>query len=177
MTERLFPAADAHIIDTNLFILFERNQHVELLERAVSEHNIELLIPQRVYDELTPEGLPYNQPPVEEAIDAGWVRICEPIAYSNPVVSETMDMVRRYIAAADNRAEHEIEQADGSLGGVTATLLENGAVDSVAIYTNDTAAFRGIERAVTEHGYEGRVRLVDAFDWYEAVQGRYDSQV
>lgn len=174
MADRLFPSADAHVIDTNLFIVFERNQRIEVLERAVSEHDIELLLPQRVYDELTPAELPYDRPPVERAIDAGWVRVLDGVEYSNPVVSATMDMVRRYIAAADDRAEHEIEQADGEIGGAAATLLENGHADTVAIYTNDIAAFRGIERAVTEHGYTDRVQLVDAFDFYEAVLDRYE---
>jgi hypothetical protein len=40
-----------------------------------------LLLPERVYDELTPEELPYETPPVDQAIDDGWVRIVESIAY------------------------------------------------------------------------------------------------
>lgn len=173
MGDRCFPSADAHSIDTNLFVAFERADAVDVLERAVAEHGIELLLPNRVYDELTPDGLPYDQPPVDRAIDDGWVRVLDSVAYSNPVVSETMDVVRRYIATADGRAEHEIEQADGEIGGATAMLLENGDADSVAVYTNDRAAFRGIERALTEHGYENRVQLVDAFDCYETILERY----
>ena len=87
-----------------------------------------------------------------------------------------MDMVRRYIAAADGRSEHDIEQADAEVGGTTAMLLERDDVDSVAVYTHDLPACRGIERALTEHGYEDRVQLVRAFDLVETVENRYQFQ-
>lgn len=176
MGDGLFPSVDAHIIDTNLFIVFERKDAIDLLERAVSEHDVTLLVPQRVYEELTPEGLPYDTPPVDEAISSGWVAVLDEVDYANPVVSATMDMVRQYIAAADDRAEHSIEQADAEVGGATATLLQQGRVDSIAVYTNDTAAFRGIERALTEHGYRERVQLVKSFDFFDAVLDRYQFQ-
>jgi hypothetical protein len=173
MPESLFPPTEAHVIDTNLFIAFERTDSLSLLERAVTGRGIEFLLPERVYDELTPEGLPYETPPIDQAIDDGWVRIIQDIDYSDPVVSNTMDMVRRYIAAADGRSEHDIEQADAVVGGVTATLLVKEQVESVAVYTSDRAAFRGIERALAEHGYNNRVQLVRAFDFFDAVQDRY----
>lgn len=173
MSEALVPPTEGHIIDTNLFIVFERNDALELLERVVTERGVEFLIPERVYDELTPEELPYRTPPVDEAIDAGWIRVVEEIDYADPVVSSTMDLVRRYIAAADGRSEHDIEQTDAVVGGLTATLLVQEQVDSVAVYTSDRAAFRGIERALVEHGYDDRVQLVRAFDFFETVQDRY----
>ena len=172
MSDSLFPAVDAHVIDSNLFIAFERKDAVDLLERAVTENDVVLLVPQRVYRELTPKSLPYDRPPVDAAIDAGWVRVLNGVAYSNPVVSETMDVIRRYIAAADGRPEHEIEQADAAVGGATATLLESGKADSAAVYTNDVAAFRGIERALAVNGYEDRVQLVRAFDFLEDMLTR-----
>ena len=173
VAESLFPSTEAHLIDTNLFIAFERTDSLSLLERAVTERGIELLLPERVYDELTPEELPYQTPPVDRAIDDGWIRIVESIEYADPVVSNTMDMVRRYIAAADGRSEHDIEQADAVVGGATATLLVQEKVASVSVYTSDKAAFRGIERALAEHGYNNRVQLVRAFDFVDAVNERY----
>ena len=131
------------------------------------------MLPQRVYEELTPEALPYDVPPVDAAIDAGWVQVMGEVEYENPVVSSTMDMVRRYIAVADNRPEHEIEQADAEVGGATAMILATGRAASVAVYTNDRAAFRGIERALTSHGYGDQVELVKSFDFYEQVRNRY----
>lgn len=173
MDGALFPAVDAHVFDTNCFVAFERDDAVQLLERAVSEHEVTLLAPARVYEELTPEGLPYDTPPVDVAVEAGWVEVLDTIDYANPVVSATMDSVRRYIAAADDRPAHEVEQADAEVGGAAAALLERGAAQSVAVYTNDAAAFRGIERALASHGYEERVRMVDSFEFFDAVIDRY----
>lgn len=50
MSEALVPSTEGHIIDTNLFIVFERNDALELLERVVTERGVEFLIPERVYD-------------------------------------------------------------------------------------------------------------------------------
>jgi hypothetical protein len=104
------------------------------------------------------------------------VEVLEEVDDTNPVVSATMDMVRRYIAAADDRPEHDIEQADAEVGGTTAMLLDRGEADSVAVYTHDLPAFRGIERAMAKHGYEDRVQLIRAFDFVEAVEDRYQFQ-
>jgi hypothetical protein len=171
-----FPDADTHVIDASLFILFERKNAINHLERATTEYDVTLVVPQRVYEELTPTELPYETPPVDEAIEAGWVRVVDDIDYANPVVSATMDLGRRYIAAASDRAEDDIEQADTALGGVTTTLLERDEAERVAVYTRDKAAFRGIERALAEHGYDQRVQLVNAFDCYESVCDRYQFQ-
>lgn len=176
MSEPLFPDVEAHVIDTNLFVTFERHDTVGLLERAVAEHDVVLSLPSRVYDELTPADYPYGTPPIDRVIEAGWAEVLDEVDYTNPVVSATMDMVRQYIATADDRPEHDIEQADAEIGGATALLLERGQVDSVAVYTHDLPAFRGIERALTEHGYTDRVQLVRAFDFVEAVENRYQFQ-
>lgn len=173
MSAQLFPSVESHIIDANLFIRFERHDTVNLLERAVTERDVVLLLPTRVYDELTPESYPYGTPPIEDAIEVGWVQLLEEVDYSSPVVSATMDMVRQYIAAATDRPEHTIEQADAEVGGAAATLLEQGRTESIAIYTNDLSAFRGIERALSQHGYEDPVQLVKAFDFVKSIENRY----
>ena len=67
---------------------------VDLLERAVRSHDVVLLLPSRVYEELTPANYPYGTPPVDDAIEAGWVEVLEDVDYTNPVVSATMHMVR-----------------------------------------------------------------------------------
>lgn len=169
----MFQDADAHVFDTNLFVAFERRSEVALLDRAVREYDVTLIAPQRVYDELTPPSLPYDSPPIEDAIDAGWVRVLTDLDSANPVVSETMDMVRRYIAAADERDAHKIEQADAAVGGAVATLLERDTAQSVAVYANDVAAFRGIERALVAQGYDELVCLIESFPFVEAVIERY----
>jgi hypothetical protein len=123
---QLFPSVESHIIDANLFIRFERHDTVALLERAVIEQNVVLLLPTRVYDELTPDSYPHGSPPIDDAIEAGWVQLIEEVNYSNPVVSATMDMVRQYIAAATDRPEHTIEQADAEVGGAACNSLRTG---------------------------------------------------
>lgn len=45
MSDSLFSDVEAHVIDTNLFVTFERHDTVELLERAVRAHDIVLLLP------------------------------------------------------------------------------------------------------------------------------------
>jgi len=56
----------------------------------VTEHDVVLLVPRRVYEELTPESYSHGQPPINDAIEAGWVQIVDDIDYSNPVVSNKM---------------------------------------------------------------------------------------
>ena len=94
MSAHLFPSVESHIIDANRFIRFERHDSVDLLERAVTDQNVVLLLPTRVYEELTPDSYPYGSPTIEDAIEAGWVELLEEVDYYNPVVSATMDMVR-----------------------------------------------------------------------------------
>ena len=173
MSAQLFPSAESHIIDANLFIRFERHDTVDLLERAATERGVTLLLPTRVYRELTPESHPHETPPIEDALEAGWVQLLDEVDYSNPVVSATMDMVRQYISVATGRPEHMIEQADAEVGGAAATLLEQDQTESIAIYTNDLSAFRGIERALTQHDYNDSVQLVKAFDFATSVENRY----
>lgn len=90
MTSALFPATERHIVDTNLFVRFERHDTVDLLKRAVAEHDITFLVPSRVYEELTPDSHPYDVPPIDQAIEDGWVKVADKVDYSNPVVSATI---------------------------------------------------------------------------------------
>jgi len=77
------------------------------------------------------------------------------------------------INVCHGRPEHTIEQADVEVGGAAPTLLEQGRTESIGIYTNDLAAFHGIERALSQHGYKDAVQLVKAFDFVTSVQNRY----
>ena len=58
---------------------------------------------ERVYRELTTtdaiESTEIEAIPVHAVIDDGWVRVAEPLDYTNPVVSKTMNGIQRYIAA------------------------------------------------------------------------------
>ena len=77
------------------------------------------------------------------------------------------------INVCHGRPEHTIEQADVEVGGAAPTLLEQGRTESIGIYTNDLAAFHGIERALSQHGYKDAVQLVKAFDFVTSIENRY----
>ena len=62
MSDSLFPAVEAHIVDTNLFVT------VDLPERAIRAHDVVLLLPSRVCEELTPATDPYGTPPFDSLI-------------------------------------------------------------------------------------------------------------
>jgi len=173
VSAQLFPSVESHIIDANLFIRFERHDTVRLLERAVTEDDIVLLLPTRVYEEeLTPESYPHGTPRLRMR--------SKPAGYSFlrrstiPIRSFRRQWISfASISAATDRPPHTIEQADAEVGGAAATLLEQGQTESIAIYTNDLPAFRGIERALSQHGYEEPVQLVKAFDFSKSVENRY----
>jgi hypothetical protein len=99
---------------------------------------------------------------VDTAIEEGWVAVAEPLDYTVPLVSRTMDSVQRYIANADDRPEDEIERADAALGGLAAQLA-HGSVTSVYVYTPDIAAGEGIETALASDGYGDAITFVNAF--------------
>ena len=63
------------------------------------------VVPERVYRELTTTDATKSTEieliPAHAVIDDGWVRVAEPLDYTNPVVSKTMDGIQRYIAAGE----------------------------------------------------------------------------
>jgi predicted nucleic acid-binding protein len=115
-----------HIADTGFFVALgnpskERYQRVRTFARR---NDLVFVVPERVYEELTSadssERLTAEPIPVDVAIDEGWVRVADPLEYTNPLVSKTMDDIQRYIASVDDRPEDEIERADPALGALTA---------------------------------------------------------
>jgi hypothetical protein len=66
-------------------------------------NDLVFVVPERVYEELTSadssERLTAEPIPVDVAIDEGWVRVADPLEYTNPLVSKTMDDIQRYIAS------------------------------------------------------------------------------
>lgn len=181
MSLSVVPDTEAHIADTNLFIAFGRpeSSRFALLQRIAEEHSLLFMIPQRIYEELSggPDAYTTADEPIDIALNCGWTVLAEEPEYANPVVSDTMDIVQRYIATATEREEDTIEQADVAIDGVAAHLLERNGAGSVTVYTGDDAARRGIEVALTKHGYGDRIRTVDAFALHDAALQRYDSPV
>jgi hypothetical protein len=112
------------------------------------------VVPEQVYDELTDATVEVDEIPVDSAIEEGWVRIAEPVDYSESLVSRAMDGVQRYIASADDRPADEIERADPALAGVAAQAFADGTADHAYIYTTDVLAGQGAENVLANEGYE-----------------------
>ena len=101
--------------------------------------------------------------PVDTAIDDGWAAVAAPLDFSEPLVSRTMDGVRRYIAHADDRPADEIERADAALAALAAQQLHTGAATEAYIYTTDIAAGEGAKTVLADEGYADSVTFVNGF--------------
>jgi hypothetical protein len=162
-----------HIADTGFFVALgkpsrERYQRV----RTFAKHNeIVFVVPERIYGELTgTEDSEIDEAeviPVDVAIDDGWVRVADPLEYTNPLVSKTMDGIQRYIANADERPADEIERADPALGGLAAQVLSSGEATHAYIYTTDIAAGEGAETVLGSEGYGDSVTFVNGFSFID----------
>lgn len=158
-----------HIADTGFFVALgnpskERYQRVRTFARR---NDIVFVVPERVYGELTDADSSeerISEPiPVDAGITDGWVRVADPLEYTNPVVSKTMDAIQRYIASADDRVENEIERADPALGALAAQVLSAGEATHAYIYTTDIAAGEGAETVLGSAGYGDSVTFVNGF--------------
>lgn len=177
MPESIIPDTDAHVADTNLFIAFGRTEtgNFSILERIAQEHDLTFIIPRRVYDELTINSVEYTTAdlPIDLALDRGWATLANDLDYTHSAVSDTMDIVQRYISTAAEKSEDAVEKTDTAIGGVAAQLLERGESTSVTVYTGDVAARRGIEVALAKYGYSDRIRTVDTFELYDTALDSY----
>jgi hypothetical protein len=166
-----------HIADTGFVLALgtpskERYQRVRTFAKR---NEITFVLPERIYEELTgadsSEILETQTVPVDIAIDEGWVRIADPLDYTNPLVSKTMDGIQRYIANTDDRPEDEIERADPALGALAAQMLSTDATTHAYIYTTDIAAGEGAETVLGSAGYEDSVTFVNGFRFIDDLLG------
>lgn len=155
------------VADTGFFIACGRAEHTKYaaVERFARRIDLTVVIPERVYEELggSLERSSPSSAPIDDAIEAGWVRIAEPLDYSVSAVSAVMDEVRRRIANASNRSEDVVEKADSALAGAAVHLLRSGDTDYVYIVTTDVAAGEGVVAAVQGQGFVGQIEFVDGF--------------
>jgi hypothetical protein len=179
MSLSIIPDTDAHIADTNLFIAFGRPEsgNFSTLERIAKSHGLTFIIPQRVYDELSMDKYKYTTAdlPIDLALDRGWATFADDIDYANPLVSDLMDIVQRYIATAAEKRDDTVEKTDTAIGGVAAQLLERDESTSVTVYTGDIVARRGIEVALTKYGFSDRMHIVDVFELRDMALDSYGS--
>jgi len=107
------------------------NNRYKAVQRFVRRNDITFILPKRVYEELAAGESNARMPPVDTAIEEGWVTVAPPLEFSDPVVSRAMDGVQRYIANADDRPVDEVERDDAALAALAAQRLSMGAATEV----------------------------------------------
>lgn len=158
-----------HIADTGLFIAIGQpsNRRYQAVRRFARHNDITFVLPDPIYDELTPNE-PGDEPlPVDTAIEEGWAAVASPLELSRPIVSRVMDGVQRYIATADDRSPDQVDGTDATLAAVTAQQFSMGATSEVYIYTTDIAAGEGAETVLASEGYGDSVTFVNGFRFIE----------
>ena len=130
-----------HIADTGFLIALgdSSNERYQQVRTFVERNEIVFVVPERIYEELSgSEDSEIDEAetiPIDAAIDEGWVEVADPLEYTNPIVSKTMDGIQRYIANADNRPADEIERADPALGALAVQVLSSDDAAHAYIYT------------------------------------------
>jgi hypothetical protein len=165
----------SHIADTGFLLALGTPSKIryQRVRTFAKRNDLTFTVPERVYEELTgaasSERFEPDSLPVDVALDDGWVRVADPLEYTNPQVSKTMDGIRRYIANADNRPADEIERADPALGALAAQLLSTGTTTHAYIYTTDRAAGEGAEVVLGSAGYGDSVTVVEGFRFIDEL--------
>jgi hypothetical protein len=152
-----------YLADTGVFVRCggPENEKFQRLRRAVRQSGTELVVPQRVYEELggdpTAEEYPSGNIPYPHGFEEGWIVVGDELEYTDPLVSTVMDDARQSIANETERDEDTIEKADTALIGLAAQLLETGETDRVVLLTTDKPAGRTAERLLSERGFGDRI--------------------
>lgn len=161
------------VVDTGVFIACGRQQNNKYtaLETFAQRNDISFVIPQRVYDELggAPDRSTPGQTPINSAINAGWVTVAAEPDYTNRIVSQVMDDVQAYIAQSSNRREDQIEKADATLAAVAAERLDEGDAKFAYIVTTDVDAGDGVVSALSQNGFNDRVRFKNGFELLKEI--------
>lgn len=166
-----------HIADTGFLIALgtpskERYQRVRTFAKR---NDFTFVVPERVYEELTSAGsserFEADSLPVDDAVNEEWICVADPLEYTKPLVSKTMDGIQRYIANTDDRPADEIERADPALGALAAQLLSTGATTHAYIYTTDRAAGEGANAVLGSVGYGDSVTVIDGFEFIDDLLG------
>ncbi|WP_222913564.1 hypothetical protein [Natrinema sp. SYSU A 869] len=133
------------------------------VRRFACRNDVTFVLPEQVYEELTVDDPDVEAPPVDAAIDEGWVTVAAPLEFSEPIVSRAMGGIQRYIANVDDRPADEVERADAALAALAAQHLSAGTATEVYIYSTDIAAGEGAETVLASEGYGDSVTFVNGF--------------
>ncbi|WP_458210954.1 hypothetical protein [Haladaptatus sp. NG-SE-30] len=148
-----------YIADTGVFVRCggPDNQKYQRLRRAGRQADVSLLVPRRVYEELSgdpdDEAYPSSNSRWQEGVDEGWIEIADELDDTNSRVSRVMDAARRFIANDTDRPEDTIEKTDTALIGLAAQLFDTDKADSIVLLTTDKPAGRAAESLLPSHGF------------------------
>lgn len=163
------------LLDTCVFVACGRvgSTAYDALARRAERHGRPYEIPPRVYEELgggqTIESYESGSPPVDHALEAGWLSVTRSPEYANPVVSQLMDQTRRFVADRANVDEDTVEKADTALVGVAAGRLDGDETLSVELYTGDKLAGRAAETLLRPAFGDSRVDWIDGNDFVDEL--------
>lgn len=162
------------IADTALFVATGQlsNSRPQAVRRFARRT---VVLPKQVYGELTIDDPDIAAPPVDAATAEGWATVAAPLEFSEPVVSQAMDGVRRYIANADDRPADEGEQADAVLAVLAGHHLSAGTVTSASGRVPGGSV--GTLRTATDSAHT-LVATAETYQWiHDTVSGKPDATV
>lgn len=163
------------LLDTCVFVACGRvgSTAYDSLARRADRNGHPYEIPPRVYEELggdqTVEAYESGSPPVDHALEAGWLSVTRSPEYTNPVVSRLMDQTRRFIADRARESEDAVEKADTALVGVAAGRLDSDETRSVEVYTGDKLAGQAVETLLPTAFDGDRVEWIDGNDFVDEL--------
>jgi hypothetical protein len=130
----------------------------QALAREARRRDTVFRISPQVYAEVTGDSAPdtytSDEPPVEEALQEGWMKVTESPSYSDSDVSNVMDQARNFIASSSNRSEDVVEKADTEIVGLALELLLDGTTDRVTVVTNDIPLGEAAESLIPKYGFD-----------------------
>lgn len=139
-----------HVADTGLFVWLGGPQpestgpsKFDTMARLAQSEGIVFTIPRQVYDELTADvdtGYTTSLAVVNDAIEAGWVEVADPLDFTIGPVSTVFDRSEELIERRDEHHRNDEDaRSDASVLAIAAQMLETDTVDRVGIYTTDRA--------------------------------------
>lgn len=123
MTGADLPSGSIAIVDTSVIFAMggPSNDKYQALEEYVTQHNVDVRIPDHVAEELgeSPDAYRYQRDRLRSAQDAGWLERAE-VDFTDPGVSDAIDRTRERIfsLSAEDVAEDEVETTDAVLAGL-----------------------------------------------------------
>ena len=164
MTE--IPRGSVVVVDSSVLIAMGSpdNQKYQAFEEYVESRNLDIVVPERVAEEVddAPEAYEFGRRRLVEAAGAGWLERNE-LDFSAPGVSRVVDRTRERMAklSAEGVDEDDIEKTDTVLSGHVVGILESGETDFVTLLVSDRLAESANEDVLNAEGYSDGCQVVE----------------